>query len=66
VRDQAALMDDLRRHAERMLQAGASVDEAERRYVVPRRFADFDVLCWAFTVGGAMRSCFAALRGDYS
>ena len=62
VRAQAAIMDDLRAHAERMQHAGATVEEAERRYVVPRQFSDFDMLCWNFTVGGAMRTYFEALK----
>ena len=63
VREQAALMDDLRHHAEEMIRTGASVDEAELRYVVPKAFRDFEVLCWAFTVGGAMRTLYAELTG---
>jgi glyoxylase-like metal-dependent hydrolase (beta-lactamase superfamily II) len=59
VRLQAALMDDLRGHADRMMQAGATAEEAERRYQVPPRFRGFDLLCWAFTVGGAMKAYFA-------
>ena len=61
VRRQTALMDDLRHHAEQMMRAGADVDEAERRYVVPKAFRDFEILSWAFTVGGAMRSLYAGL-----
>ncbi|HEY7284279.1 MAG TPA: MBL fold metallo-hydrolase [Vicinamibacterales bacterium] len=60
VREQAAIMDDLREHAERMMQRGASVEEAERTYAVPRPFESFEVLCWGFTVGGAMRGYYAA------
>jgi hypothetical protein len=55
------LLDQLREHAERMIKLGVGAEEAERRYVVPRAFADFDILCWNFTVGGAMRTYFAAL-----
>jgi glyoxylase-like metal-dependent hydrolase (beta-lactamase superfamily II) len=62
VREQAAVLDHLREHAEQMITLGVSVEEAERRYVVPREFASFDMLCWNFTVGGAMRTYFAALR----
>ena len=62
VREQAALMDDLRQHAERMMRAGATADEAERRYEIPRQFRDFDILSWNFTVGGAMRTYFEALK----
>jgi len=62
VRQQAALMDDMRGHAERMLHKGANADDAARRYVLPHAFRNFDILCWDFTVGGAMRNYFAALK----
>ena len=62
VREQATLMDALREHAERMIRVGATVEEAERRYVVPPQFRHFEVLSWSFTVGGAMRSYFSALK----
>jgi hypothetical protein len=55
-------MDALREHAERMIRVGATVEEAERRYIVPRQFRHFEVLSWTFTVGGAMRSYFSALK----
>ena len=59
VRDQAALMDDLQAHADKMKRAGATAEEAERRYVVPERFKDYHLLSWDFSVGAAMRSYFA-------
>jgi len=62
VRDQADLMDDLRRHAVKMIEAGTSVEEATRRYVVPARFRDYDMLCWGWTVGGALRSYYRGLQ----
>ena len=58
---QAALMDDLRRHAERMKKIGATAEEAERRYVVPARFGDYEIFAWSWTIGAALRSLFAAL-----
>ena len=57
---QAALFDHLREHAERMKHAGATAEEAESTYEPNRRFRSFDVLSWNFTIGGAMRSYFAA------
>jgi glyoxylase-like metal-dependent hydrolase (beta-lactamase superfamily II) len=62
VRLQGALMDELREHAEMMIRTGATVEEAERRYRIPRRFRSFDMLSWNFTVGGAMRTYFSALN----
>jgi glyoxylase-like metal-dependent hydrolase (beta-lactamase superfamily II) len=61
VHEQVALMDDLRRHGEQMITSGASVEEAERRYVVPKAFRDYEILCWNFTVGGAMRTLYTSL-----
>lgn len=61
VRDQAAVFDDLRTHAEKMIRGGASAAEAERRYEVPTRFQDYGVHSWGFTVGAAMRSYFTKL-----
>ena len=55
------VLDHLREHAERMIKLGVSVEEAERRYAVPREFEGFVMLCWNFTVGGAMRTYYAAL-----
>ena len=59
VEEQRALFDDLRAHADKMKRAGASVDEAERRYTMPKRFQDFRMRSWDFSVGAAMRSYFA-------
>jgi glyoxylase-like metal-dependent hydrolase (beta-lactamase superfamily II) len=58
VRNQAALFDDLHTHAEKMLRAGTTADEAERRYVVPARFQSYHVHSRALTIGAAMRSYF--------
>jgi glyoxylase-like metal-dependent hydrolase (beta-lactamase superfamily II) len=63
VREQAVLMDDLRGHAERMIREGATADEAEARYVVPKRYQSYEMMAWTFTIGGAMRKYYAALQG---
>ena len=65
VREQAALMDDLQAHAEKMIRAGATPEEAEQRYIVPKRFRDYPLSSWDFTVGSAMRSYFAALAPSH-
>jgi cyclase len=65
VREQAALMDDLLAHAERMIRADATPDQAEQRYIVPKRFQDYRLSSWDFTVGSAMRSYFAALAPSH-
>lgn len=61
VREQQDLFDDLRAHAEKMRKAGASAEEATRRYVVPQRFRDFGIFAWSWTVGAAIESYFAGL-----
>jgi hypothetical protein len=66
VREQSALMDDLRGHAEKMMQAGATAEEAERRYIVPQRFQDYGLRSWGFTVGAAMRSYFTGITPSAS
>jgi cyclase len=62
VREQVDLLDDLRSHAEKMIQKGASVEEAARRYIVPPRFQDFDTFSWNWTIGAALQSYYAALK----
>jgi cyclase len=62
VREQADLMDDLRSHAKRMMRAGATAEEAERRYLVPKAFATYGVFSWNWTIGAALQSYYAALR----
>ena len=59
VRDQAALFDHLREHAERMKATGTTAEEAASRYRVPRRFDRYQILSWSLTIGGAMTGYFA-------
>jgi len=61
VRDQVALFDDLRRHAEKMMKTGADADEAERRYIAPARLEKYRIRSWGLTVGAALRSYFERL-----
>ncbi len=63
VEGEAAVLDDLRAHAERMMKAGATAEEAARRYVVPERFKAFGLFAWGFTVGPAMTKHYAELKG---
>jgi glyoxylase-like metal-dependent hydrolase (beta-lactamase superfamily II) len=62
VRDQCDLFDDLHSHAEKMLRMGATVDEAERRYVQPKRFQAFGIYAWGWSIGAAMQSYYATLK----
>jgi glyoxylase-like metal-dependent hydrolase (beta-lactamase superfamily II) len=59
VREFADLIDDLHSHSEKMLRAGASVEEATERYIVPARFGKFEMFSWDWAIGGAMRSYYA-------
>jgi cyclase len=56
VAELAALFDDLRAHADRMKEAGASVDEASRRYQVPKQFEEWGPFSWELTMGDALKS----------
>jgi cyclase len=61
VREQVALMDDLRAHAERMIRGGVTAEEAEQRYVVPKAFQSYRNHAWGWTVGAAMQSFYSKL-----
>jgi glyoxylase-like metal-dependent hydrolase (beta-lactamase superfamily II) len=61
VREQAAVMDDLRAHAEKMIRIGVDSHEAERRYVVPKAFQHFRISAWGWTIAPALRSFYASL-----
>jgi hypothetical protein len=62
VREQMDLMDDLRAHAEKMMRAGATAEEAERRYTIPKPFEEFPVFSWNWTVGAALSSFYSGLK----
>jgi hypothetical protein len=47
-----------------MIHAGASAEEAESRYSVPKRFQHCRMGSWSFTVGGAMQSYFSRARAS--
>jgi glyoxylase-like metal-dependent hydrolase (beta-lactamase superfamily II) len=49
-----AVIDDLTEQADKFFDAGATVDEATDRYVVPERFKSFQIYSWAFTISAAM------------
>lgn len=59
VREFADLIDDLHNHSQKMIQAGASVEEATQRYTVPARFEKFGMFSWDWAIGGAMRNYYA-------
>jgi cyclase len=59
VHEFADLIDDLHGHSEKMIRAGAGVEEATRRYAVPPRFEKFGMFSWDWAIGGAMRNYYA-------
>jgi cyclase len=61
VREQMAIMDHLRAHAEKMLRIGATAEEAARRYVVPRAFQSYRQFGWGWRVGAAMENFYQNL-----
>jgi glyoxylase-like metal-dependent hydrolase (beta-lactamase superfamily II) len=62
VREQCDLFDDMRAHAEKMLRAGATPEEAERRYLQPKRFESFQTVAWGWSIGAAMQNYFKTLK----
>ena len=60
-RAREGLFDDLRAYAEKMKKAGATAEEATRRYTVPPRFQDFGFFAWGWTIGAAVESYFAVI-----
>lgn len=62
VREQIAILDDLRAHAEKMIKSGATATEAAQRYVVPGKFKSFQIFSWGFTVGASMVKYYAELK----
>ena len=40
-------------------QAGVPVEEAQHRYVVPKKFKDFRVFSWEFTIGSTFTHLYA-------
>jgi len=56
VKEQSALLDNLREHAEKMSRLGVNAEEAERRYEVPKPFESYRISAWGWTIGPALQS----------
>jgi len=56
------LFDDIAEQAGKMFKAGLPAEEAQHRYVVPPRFADFFVFSWGFTIGAAIAKLYEEWR----
>ncbi len=57
-----AVFDDLAEHAKKMVQAGASVEEALKRYTVPEKFKSLGMFSWWFCVDNAIGQFYAAAK----
>jgi hypothetical protein len=45
-----------------MFKAGVPAEEAQHRYVVPKKFKNFFVFSWGFTIGSAITQLYAEWR----
>lgn len=59
---QTAIFDNLAEHAEKMLKAGVTANEAQRRYVIPEKFKGIGVFSWAFSVTPAINQFYAEFQ----
>ena len=58
------VFDDIAEQAGKMFKAGVPVEEAQHRYVVPKKFKNFFVFSWGFTVGAAITQLYAEWREE--
>ncbi len=54
VAQERALLEDLGNHAQKMVKAGVTWQEAAQRYEVPPQFAKLGYFSWGFCIGGAI------------
>jgi len=53
------VFNDIAEQAGKMFKAGVPAEEAQHRYVVPKKFKDFLVFSWGFTIGAAITKLYA-------
>ena len=53
------VFDDIAEQAGKMFNAGVPAEEAQHRYVVPKKFKNFFVFSWGFTIGPAITQLYA-------
>ncbi len=58
------VFDDIAEQAGKMFKAGVPAQEAQHRYVVPKRFKDFFVFSWGFTIGSTITQLYAEWREE--
>jgi len=56
------VFDDIAEQAGEMFKAGVPAEEAQHRYVVPKKFKNFFVFSWGFTIGSAITQLYAEWR----
>ena len=56
------VFDDIAEQAGKMFKAGVPAEEAQHRYVAPKKFENFFVFSWGFTVGAAITQLYAEWR----
>src|SRR6266404_5511840 len=56
------VFDDIAEQAGKMFKAGVPAEEAQHRYVVPKKFKNFFVFSWGFTIGSAITQLYAEWR----
>jgi glyoxylase-like metal-dependent hydrolase (beta-lactamase superfamily II) len=55
VAQERAIMEDLRNHALKMMQAGVPWQEAAQRYEIPEKFKKLGYFSWGFCIGAAIQ-----------
>src|SRR5260370_1329174 len=59
-----AIFDAIAEQARTMSKAGVPAQEAQHRYVVPKKFKDFFVFSWEFTIGSTITQLYAEWREE--
>ena len=56
------VFDDIAEQTGKMFKRGVPAEEAQHRYVVPKKFRNFFVFSWGFTIGPAITQLYAEWR----
>jgi len=56
------VFEDIAEQAGKMFKAGVPAEEAQHRYVVPKKFKNFFVFSWGFAIGPAITQLYAEWR----
>ena len=58
------VFDDIAEQTARMFKRGVPAEEAQHRYVVPKKFENFFMFSWGFTIGAAITQLYAEWREE--